>query len=219
LDYCHRHELANISLITGGVRTDYFCPDDDAVPDGILYIGKLNASKGLRETIAGYLRIAAKVDQPLHLVGRGIDRPHFESSGFFLSTKQRIQTRKLIEAGLIVLHGELSPLQIRSRLRCSRLLALPSQTEGFPIAILEALSCGVPVIASAVGSIPGVIKPGQNGYLIKPASILELAQSIPMVLKKCAEDWRESCRHSVEAYDMKNIASRYLELLNSVTRN
>ncbi len=58
------------------------------------------------------------------------------------------------------------------------ILVLPSYVEGQPLVILEALSWGMPVIATNVGGIPDTIKDGKNGYLIAPADIQTLEKKI-----------------------------------------
>lgn len=57
--------------------------------------------------------------------------------------------------------------EIRLWMNASDLFLLPSRSEGLGIVILEAFSCGLPVVASAVGGIPDLIKDKQNGFIIK----------------------------------------------------
>jgi N-acetyl-alpha-D-glucosaminyl L-malate synthase BshA len=72
--------------------------------------------------------------------------------------------------------------------RVSELLAradlflLPSQTESFGLAALEALASGVPVVASAVGGLPEVVRDGVTGVLVPPAQPGELARAISALL-------------------------------------
>lgn len=66
----------------------------------------------------------------------------------------------------------------------STVMVLPSYNEGLPIAILEAISYGLPVIATDVGDIAAAVHNGKNGYLISPGDINALADSI---VKICDE--------------------------------
>jgi len=58
------------------------------------------------------------------------------------------------------------------------LFILPSLTEGTPMALLEAMSFGIPPIASRVGGIPKVITSGKNGVLVTPENSTQIAESI-----------------------------------------
>jgi glycosyltransferase involved in cell wall biosynthesis len=86
-------------------------------------------------------------------------------------------------------------------------LVLPAHHEGQPVVILEAMACGVPSIATAVGAIPETIEHGKNGYLIKSVSSFELADRLKYLMdrpgvhslmsKYCIDKWLE--RFSVSA--------------------
>jgi glycosyltransferase involved in cell wall biosynthesis len=57
-------------------------------------------------------------------------------------------------------------------------LVLPSRIDGRPLVVMEALACGVPVIASNVGALSDLIEDGVNGYLLSPAAPVEFANCI-----------------------------------------
>jgi len=61
-------------------------------------------------------------------------------------------------------------------LAAADIFLLPSQNESFGLAALEAMSCGVPVVASNVGGIPEVVTHGENGYLAEPGDIDRMAR-------------------------------------------
>jgi glycosyltransferase involved in cell wall biosynthesis len=75
----------------------------------------------------------------------------------------------------------------------SNIMANPSDHEGLPLAILEAMSLGKPVVATAVGGVPSVIESGVNGLLVPPGDPQALAAS----LKELADD--ESLRQRLGA--------------------
>ena len=60
----------------------------------------------------------------------------------------------------------------------SHVFVLPSSSEGQPLTILEAQAASLPVVATNIGGIPEIIKDGENGYLIKPKNVHELAGAI-----------------------------------------
>lgn len=63
-------------------------------------------------------------------------------------------------------------------LKISNLFVLPSYNEGLPVAILEAMSYGIPVISTNVGSIEEVVKNNETGFIINPGNIYEIVDSI-----------------------------------------
>jgi glycosyltransferase involved in cell wall biosynthesis len=58
------------------------------------------------------------------------------------------------------------------------LFVLASHHEGLPVTVMEALTLGVPVVATEVGGLPEVVTDGENGFLVTPRSVLALANAI-----------------------------------------
>jgi N-acetyl-alpha-D-glucosaminyl L-malate synthase BshA len=75
-------------------------------------------------------------------------------------------------------------------LRGGDLFLLPSATESFGLAALEAMACGVPVIASAVGGIPEVVTDGETGALAPPGDVAGMTERALAILKDGAEHER-----------------------------
>jgi teichuronic acid biosynthesis glycosyltransferase TuaC len=85
----------------------------------------------------------------------------------------------------------------------SDVFCLPSHSEGLPLVICEAMLCGRPVVASAVGGIPEVVTDGHNGLLVPPKDPMLLAQRLLSV----ATDPRSAARMGDAAYEF---AKRHL---------
>ncbi|MGB6847224.1 MAG: glycosyltransferase, partial [Thermoanaerobaculia bacterium] len=92
------------------------------------------------------------------------------------------------------------------------LFLLPSETESFGLAALEALSCEVPVIATDVGGLPEVVRHGENGFLLPVGDVEAMAAAALELLGD--DDMRESFgragrRWAVERFDQKTIVDKY----------
>src|SRR5207244_3595867 len=70
------------------------------------------------------------------------------------------------------------------------LFLLPSATEAFGLAALEAMACGVPVVASAAGGIPEVVEDGKTGFLAPPGDVATMVDRALRALGNAAEHSR-----------------------------
>ncbi len=100
-------------------------------------------------------------------------------------------------------------------------VVLPSRgvVETLPLAVLEAMAAGTPVIASAVGSVPDLVRDGVTGFLIPPADAVSLANRIGYILDdgERADVMRTRAREWVAGrYSIESTASRYQTLFEEV---
>jgi glycosyltransferase involved in cell wall biosynthesis len=94
---------------------------------------------------------------------------------------------------------------------------LPSYNEGLPMAILEAMGWGLPVISTPVGGIPELVISNQNGLLVTAGNIQQLSEAIQLLIEN--ETLRLSlgsaARKSVEPFDIKNYSIRLADIYRS----
>ncbi len=109
----------------------------------------------------------------LALVGDGDDVPSLREQATSLSIADRIDW-----------HGPLSGHELVSAYQQASVVVLPSLTESesFGMTLIEAMSCGRPVIGSRIGGIPHVIREGVDGLLVPPGDPGALADALGTVL-------------------------------------
>jgi glycosyltransferase involved in cell wall biosynthesis len=94
----------------------------------------------------------------------------------FESIKRIIKVSQIEKA--VSVFSQISETEKIRLLHDSDIFVLPTFSEGLPIALLEAMAVGLPIISTPVGSIPEVVHEGENGYLIEPGNFEELAKKI-----------------------------------------
>ena len=151
----------------------------------ITHISNFRPVKRVEDVVRVFARVAAEMPARLLLVGDGPDRAKVQQIGEDEGIADRIS----------FLGKQNSVVELLS---CSDLFLLPSETEAFGLVALEAMACGVPVVASCTGGLPEVVENGVSGYLAPVGDVDALAdRSIeilrdPMVWQKMSIAARES---------------------------
>lgn len=166
-------EPARVALIYNGAPALVTRPADriSAGPPMLLMLGELGPRKGTPELITALATTSLQQREwTATLAGNGpVDQFRTEVAALGLS--DRIQ-----------LPGWQNVDQVRALLRTADILILPSRQEGLPMAILEAMGCGVAVISTPVGAIPDAIIDGETGLLVPPGDAPALARAIARLL-------------------------------------
>jgi N-acetyl-alpha-D-glucosaminyl L-malate synthase BshA len=143
-----------------GLRERFAGPDKGLV----IHVSNFRPVKRTGALIDVFARIRASVPSVLLLVGSGPDLPH----ALELARERGI-------ADDVMALGEQE--DVRQFLSIADLFLLPSATESFGLAALEAMACDVPVIASRVGGLPEVVDDGVTGFLHEPDDLAGMALS------------------------------------------
>jgi glycosyltransferase involved in cell wall biosynthesis len=101
-------------------------------------------------------------------------------------------------------------------LRAATVFVLPSHAEGLPVALLEAMTIGVPCIGSDVGGIPDLLDHGSAGIIVPPCDPGALAQALKILLGdpiRRSHLSRQAAIRAREVYDGANFAASYLNIL------
>lgn len=172
------------------------------------YIGRLSPEKGLEYLIEAIsiLNIAGQFSRLL-IIGEGPKE-----------TQLRLLVREKDLANNVIFAGFQE--KVEEWLPALDVFVLPSLTEGTPMALLEAMANGIPVVATAVGGIPNILTSNINGILVSPARPEELANGIEALLSDAAMRKRislEAKNTIVDKYDLdtwvRKIEALYLEVM------
>jgi len=220
---CHVPE-ERIVEIPNGIDADRFTPvtaeqatelrRELNLPDGKLFVysGKLNKGKGLEMLLRVWRDLIAEhPDVHLVLVGSG--------GGNVLSCEPALR-EQVARDGLVdrvtftgFVHN------VEQYLQAADCFVLPSDSEVLSIAILEALSCGLPVLSTRTGGTPEIITDGENGLLIDVKDEAALATGMRVLLDDpaAATAMGRRGRETVERhYSIASIAEKHLALFREL---
>ena len=163
----------------------------------LVFVGRLDNQKDpLLLLDAFHETIRTMSDLHLVIIGDGVLRPIVE--------------RACLNSGLsghVSLLGVMPPSDIADVLRASDLFVLSSAYEGMPIAVLEALATGLPVVSTNVGEVPLVVKDGVTGQISADRTPKALSEAICIVLGAIDRMTGKPCEQAVESYHPEKVLS------------
>jgi glycosyltransferase involved in cell wall biosynthesis len=175
--------------------------DSDA--EIVLYIGRMDLRKGLRELVEASAKLHSKrANLQVYMVGEGADRPQITEA-----------IESVGAAGYIHTLPPCQPDDVAVWMAAANLVALPSYMEGCPNVVLEALACGRPVVATRVGGIPEIMSDA-CGRLIPPRDPNALAQALDAVL---STQWDASSISNHWSRSWTTVARELLDIFESTT--
>jgi len=182
---------------------DWLAPKDSAV---LVHISNFRPVKRVMDVIKTFERVRKQTPARLVMVGDGPDRAEAETycREHGIASEVRF-TGKQLDVGAV--------------LACADLFLLPSATESFGLAALEAMSYGVPVVAAAVGGVPEVIREGIDGFLRPMGDVDGMAEAAIRILKEPGLRKRmgESARkHSLGDFAEDPVVDQYEALYEQV---
>ena len=187
-----------IEVIPNFVDTDRFRPPNGIAertpghaqnghPRVLTHVSNFRPLKRVEDVVHIFAAVRAEISSRLDLVGEGPERSRVEALVGTLGLRDHV--RFLGEQGDLV-----------EILQQSDVFLLPSQTESFGLAALEAMACGVPVVASDVGGVSEVVADGETGFLAAVGDVSSMADSARRLLANEALRLRMShaARHLAE---------------------
>lgn len=187
----------------------------------ILFVGVISPDKQPHVLLDAWLRLQSDPALASTLVFVGATDPTL----FELGSRLIDQLRGTVAASGFADRVVFVPPtnQVQDYFRAADLYAMPSLREGMPIALLEAMACGLPAVASRLpGSTDTMIEPGVNGFLVPPGDVAAFADGLARLLSNPDEAARlgAAARRTVEdRYTMERVADMWLDAYHHVLAN
>jgi len=220
-----------LTVIPPGVDTSRFypIPEDEArsvigIPTGncmILFVGRIEPLKGI-ETLLRAIALLLKTEEInecnyyLAIIGGEPDSNGDESD----SEMTRLQnlSRELGIHELVIFLGKRSQDTLPYYYSAAQVVVVPSLYESFGMVALEAMACGIPVIASQVGGLAYLVRDGKTGYVVPDGNPKALKQALQKLIEN--PDLREQmCSQAVDyarSYDWSVISRKVSKLYESI---
>ena len=191
-------------------KKDHFkhaiCPNGEKL---IVHTSNFRKVKRVEDVVRVFALLRHQIKAKLLLVGDGPERMSVEALCRDLKVNDDIRFLGKLDA-------------VEEVLSLADLFLLPSETESFGLAALEAMACEVPVISSNTGGIPEINVNGVTGFLSNVGDIGDMAKNALIVLdEKNHETFRKNALERAQQFDLKNILplyeSYYQEILDKAT--
>jgi L-malate glycosyltransferase len=174
----------------------------------ITHISNFRKVKRIPDVIEIFYKIQQSIPSKLMMVGDGPEKEVAES-----------MCSKLGISDKVIFFGNSN--EIDKILSFTDLFLLPSETESFGLAALEAMAWGVPVISSNTGGLPEVNFDGISGFLSEVGNTEEMAQNAIKILEneKTLLEFKSDASNTAKQFDIKNIVTLYENLYKEVLKN
>jgi glycosyltransferase involved in cell wall biosynthesis len=202
-----------MNIIPNGVDTKHFVPGTQAVrKDSSIISLTLGASrvtdrKGIKYLIEAIQLLKNEYTFALKVIGEGNAKARLE---------QRVRDADLMSR--ITFAGRVPREETLRYYQEADIFVLPSLNEGMSNAMLEALSCGLPIITTRTGGADELIQEGVNGLLVKQRDVKDLAKALRILAQDA--DLRQrmgaQSRALAESMSWETIASQYMEVYSKV---
>ncbi len=217
-----QHFTPPIQAVSCGVNLTRFHPMSDVERAAIrqryglsadktitLFVGRIDAEKQLDVLVKALHRLN-RFDQQVALVGQGKHRPVLEAL-----------VRELGLEKQVVFTGYVPAADLPALLNSVDIFAMPSNAELQSIATLEAMACGLPVLAADARALPELVENGVNGYLFAAENIDDAAQKLAKLVNDKAQ-WPQFgaaslCRAQI--HSLGNTIRRYESLYFDLNPN
>ncbi len=206
------------TTIEPGVDSSLFSPANLNIKDRLLFVADLNKSskhKGLDILLLAMTDVTKHNPKAeLIVVGGGSNLSYFQ---------KKVDQLRLTKS--VHFLGALQGEALVKAYQQASVFILPSLNDNIPLSILEAMSCGLPVISTAVGNIPHMVSNQKDGYIVAPGDSDNLARKIinlldnPSKIKSMGQAARTKVVSSYDWQKQSRTTSRlYIKILGQLSK-
>lgn len=161
----------NIFVINPGVDLLFFNPNfPKKEKNRILFVGRLQKIKGV-DVLIKCIKQTSQEKWKWIIVGDGEEMGNLQQ-----------ELKHSIASHQVEIKGNMEKDQVLDEYQKASVFFLPSFSEGFPLTILEAMACGLPVVYSDVGDVSRIIENGKNGFFITSGDVEKYINAIKKIL-------------------------------------
>ncbi len=173
----------------------------------LCHISNFRKVKRVEDVIRMFALVNEQVPSKLIFAGDGPERNNLERL-----------VRELNLCGRVIFVGKVSDTS--HVLEISDLFILPSETESFGLAALEAMAVGVPVISSNTGGIPEVNVQGETGYLSNVGDVEDMAKNAIYLLQNESlfQEFRQNSLKRAKVFSLKNVLPLYEDIYDRLVK-
>ena len=183
----------------------FYCLNMEKI--AVLFVGRIEEIKRVNLIIDAFEFLKKdSMKFRLFLAGDGTLRKQLEE----YASRKGLQT-------VVTFLGNISHEELPLYYNMADVVVLPSDMEGVPMALLEAMACGTPVIASSVGGIPSIINNGKNGILLNDVTSMSLAIAISKMNERSFS--RQIVAESVSHLSTKEFLKNLYMIIENVINN
>lgn len=178
-----------------------FAEEDEAL---VCHVSNFRPVKRVEDVVRTFARLVEQRPARLMMVGDGPNRPAAERLARELGLGDKVSFLGKLK----------NPLEALS---IADLFLLPSESESFGLAALEAMACGVPVVASEAGGLPEVIRHGVSGMLAPVGDVDTMADYAAFLLDPAHhERFRNQARERAARFGIDTVLPAYLEAYDRI---
>jgi len=174
----------------------------------LVHISNFRPVKRLVDVVRVFAGVRQAMKATLVMVGDGPDRDPAQREAVRLGVQHNVRFAGRVD-------------DVADLLRGGDLFLLPSETESFGLAALEAMACGVPVIASRVGGLPEVVTEGESGFLATVGDVSTMTERAIEVLRdpERLDEMRRRAVQRADDFSAERVVPQYERLYEDVLRD